>query len=63
MGQGFQEHELGVLRLRAGASVLRMTVKGTDNAVRLRSIRVEETARPSGRNRLCVELPSIILLL
>lgn len=47
VGQGFQEHELGVLRLRAGASVLRMTVKGTDNAVRLRSIRVEETARPS----------------
>lgn len=42
-GQGFQEHELGVLRLRAGAGVLRLTVKGTADGLRLRSIRIEET--------------------
>lgn len=47
VGQGFGEHELGVLRLRAGACVLRVTVRGTDKAIRLRSIRMEEAAGSS----------------
>ena len=44
--EGFGRQEVGVLKLAAGAGVLRLTVKGTNRAVRLRSIVVEETSHP-----------------
>ena len=44
--EDFGRQEVGVLKLAAGAGVLRLTVKGTNRAVRLRSIVVEETSRP-----------------
>lgn len=45
---GFQKQELGMYRLDAGASVLRISVGGVDNAVRLRSIEMEEVGLPQG---------------